>query len=213
MSIVSCLVPVAVDGSFESSRHTNFDHGKVFNRHQLQVALVEMSHLIITLGEAAAAILEEITPVLKDCLAHREHGVRLEAATVYVALSQAFPTEGRKFVIESLSVFSANIDTIESLASRTAAGPISTPKGRFRKGSQDNNTAGSRLADDLIQHQCHMHGNALTVSMLMHQFPHVLGGIPRVIVDKTFDVCEKLLMCQTNEAFAKVRALCLYTVH
>lgn len=188
----------------------------MLNRHQLQVTLVEMSHLIITLGEAAAASIEELTPVLKDCIAHRDHGVRLEAATAYTAVAQAFPTEGRKFVIESLSGFSANMDAMQLIATRAAAETTSTPKGRFRKGVQENNsTAGTRILDQLMQHQCHMHGNALTVSMLMHQFPHVLGGIPRVMVDKTYDVCEKLLLCQTNEAFVKVRVLfcrihCIY---
>jgi hypothetical protein len=198
------LVPVGIDGSTDPLRSANSEHGKVLNRHQLQVALVEMSHLIIALGEAGAASLDEITPVLKDCLAHREHGVRLEAATVYVAIAQAFPTEGRKFVIESLSGFSANMDAIQTLAMRSATETVSTPKGRFRKGSQENNDTGSRLLDELMQHQCHMHGNALTVCMLMHLFPHVLGGIPRVIVDKTYDVCDKLLQCQSNEAFVKV---------
>lgn len=198
------LVPVGMDGSSDPSRPANSEHGKVLNRHQLQVALVEMSHLIITLGEAGAASLDDITQVLKDCLAHRDHGVRMEAATVYTAIAQAFPTEGRKFVIESLSGFGANMDAIQTLAMRSAAETMSTPKGRFRKGVQENNEAGSRLLDELMQHQCHMHGNALTVSMLMHAFPHVLGGIPRVIVDKTYDVCEKLLQCQSNDAFVNV---------
>ncbi|KAL7509674.1 hypothetical protein ACHAXN_006645 [Cyclotella atomus] len=195
------IVPVGMDGSSDPSRPANSEHGKVLNRHQLQVALVEMSHLIITLGEAGAASLDDITQVLKDCLAHRDHGVRMEAATVYTAIAQAFPTEGRKFVIESLSGFGANMDAIQTLAMRSAAETMSTPKGRFRKGVQENNETGSRLLDELMQHQCHMHGNALTVSMLMHAFPHVLGGIPRVIVDKTYDVCEKLLQCQSNDAF------------
>lgn len=176
----------------------------MLNRHQIQVALVEMSHLIIGLGEAAAASLEEIMPVLKDCLAHRDHGVRLEAATVYTAVTQAFPCEGRKFVIESLSSFIPNMDAIQSLSLRVASETTSTPKGRFRRGGQDTDITGSRLADDLMRHQCHMHGNALAVSMLMHAFPHVIGGIARVIVDKNFDVCEKLLQCQSNETFVNV---------
>ena len=188
----------------EPSASINAEHGQVLNRHQIQVALVEMSHLIIGLGEAAAASLEEIMPVLKDCLAHRDHGVRLEAATAYTAVAQAFPSEGRKFVIESLSSFIPNMDAIQSFSLRVASEMTFTPKGRFRRGGQDNETAGSRLADELMQHQCHMHGNALAVSMLMHEFPHVVGGIARVIVDKTFDVCEKLLQCQSNETFVYV---------
>lgn len=174
------------------------------NRHQLQVALVEISHLIIALGEAGAASLEETVPVVKDCLAHRDHGVRLEAATVYAAVTQAFPTEGRKFVIESLSGFVPNLDHIQSLSMRMASESVSTPnKGRFRKGVKENDTVGSRLSDELMRHLCHMNGNAIAVSMLMHEFPHVPGGIPRVIVDKTFDICTKLLQCQSNQAFAK----------
>lgn len=174
------------------------------NRHQLQVSLGEMSHLITTLGEAGAASLGDIVAVLKDCLAHHDHGVRLEAASAYAAVAQAFPTEGRKFIIESLSGFSANMDAIQSLSMRVASEAMSTPKSRFRRGQQDPVIGGSGLSEELMHHQCHMHGNALAVSILMHQFPHVFGGVPRVIVDKTYDVCEKLLQCQSNDSFVKV---------
>lgn len=170
----------------------------------MQVALIEMSHLVITLGEAGAASLEEILPVVKDCLSDRDHGVRFEAATLYASIAQAFPTEGRKFVIESLSGFVANVDTIQSLSMRVASEAPSTPKGRFRKGAKVNVPAPSR--HELMQRQCGIHGNALAVSMLMNQFPHILGGIQRVIIDKTFDVCEKLIKCQSNEAFVNVSA-------
>ena len=195
-----------MDGSVDSSRPTNDEDGKVLNRHQMQVALIEMSHLVITLGEAGAASLEEILPVVKDCLSDRDHGVRFEAATLYASIAQAFPTEGRKFVIESLSGFVANMDTIQSLSMRVASEAPSTPKGRFRKGAKVNVPAPSRLSDELMQRQCGIHGNALAVSMLMNQFPHILGGIQRVIIDKTFDVCEKLIKCQSNEAFVNVSA-------
>jgi hypothetical protein len=201
------VAPTAPDGSSYATRPINTENGKILNRHQLQVTLVEISHLITALGEASAASLEEITPVLKDCLAHRDHGVRLEAATVYAAVAQAFPTEGRKFVIESLSGFAANIDAIRTLSSRVAAEAPTTPKGgRFRRGAQvqEDDSPGSWLSEELMQHQFHMHGNALAVSMLMHEFPHVVGGIARVIVDKTFDVCEKLIQCQSDEAFVNV---------
>lgn len=192
-----------MDGSVDSSRPSNNNHVEILNHHQIQVALVEISHLIIALGEAAAASLQEITSVLKDCFAHRDHSVRLEAATAYAAVAQAFPTEGRKLVIQSLSGFIASMDAMQSLAMRVELETKSTPKGRFRKG-HENSTVGSRLADELLQHQYHMHGNALCVSMLMHELPHVHGGVARVIVDKSFDVCEQLLRCQSNDDFVIV---------
>ena len=189
------------------SRSPNSQDGSKLNRHQLQVSLGEISHLITTLGEAGAASLGDIVAVLKDCLAHHDHGVRLEAASAYAAVAQAFPTEGRNFIIESLSGFSANMDAIQSLSMQVASEAMSTPKSRFRRGQQEPLNTGSRLLEELMHHQCHMHGNALAVSILMHQSPHIVGGIPRVIVDKTYDVSEKLLRCQSNESFVKVSIL------
>lgn len=41
--------------------------------------------------------------------------------------------------------------------------------------------------------------------MLMHEFPHIFGGVATAIVSKVFDVIDKLLQCQFNDSFVKVR--------
>lgn len=197
----SSVTPTAPDGSTDASRTNSSESRKQLNRHQIQVALIEISHLVVGVGEAGAASLEDLLPVLQDCLSHSDHGVRHESAAVYAAIAQSFPTEGRNFVIESLSGFAANLDAIQSLSFRVASDTPS-PKPRFRKGA--NKSLGSGLQDELMQHQCHMHGNALAVSMLMHEFPHIMGGVASVIVSKLFDVTEKLLRSQSNESFLQV---------
>ena len=174
------------------------------NRHQLQIALVEMSHLIVALGEAGASSLEDLMPVLRDCLGHTDHGVRHEAAAVYASIAQAFPSDGRGFVIESLGSFGANLDAIQSLSIRVASSvPSPAPRGRFRTWSNHESNRGNTPAAELMKHQSTLHGNALAVSMLMHEFPHTMGGVATAIVSKVFDVIGKLLQCQFNDAFVR----------
>lgn len=199
----SSVSSISADGGSGTNRGTNTDGHKQLNRHQLQVALVEISHLIVALGEAAASSLEDLLPVLRDSLSYTDAGVRHEASAVYASISQAFPTEGRDFVIESLGTFGANLDAIQSL-SRVASTSSPAPRSsRFRLSNNDQNI-GTTPAAELMKHQATLHGNALAISMLMHEFPHIIGGVATVIVSKVFDVIRKLLDCQFNEVFLKV---------
>ncbi|KAL7553470.1 hypothetical protein ACHAWF_016747 [Thalassiosira exigua] len=192
----------AVDGGTGSTRAANVDNEKQLNRHQLQVALVEISHLIVALGEAGASSLEDLLPVLRDCLSYTDHGVRHEAAAVYAAIAQAFPSEGRVFIIESLGTFGANLDAIQSLSQRVAPIASPTPRNRFRRSTTEANS-GTGPADELIKHQSTLHGNSSAVSMLCHEAPHMLGGVATAIVSKVFDVVAKLLQCQFNDSLVK----------
>ncbi|KAL9184425.1 hypothetical protein ACHAXT_002511 [Thalassiosira profunda] len=185
-----------------STTATDSERSKWLNRHQLQVALVEMSHVIVALGEAGASSLEDLLPVLRDCLSHTDHGVRHEAAAVYAAIAQSFPTEMRVFVIESLGSFGANLDAIQSLSERVASTASSAPRNRFRR-SKDEESGSPSPTDELIKHQSFLHGNALAVSLLCHEAPHLLGGVATAIVSKVFDVVGKLLRCQFNDAFVR----------
>eukprot|EP00986_Skeletonema_menzelii_P004460 scaffold1524_cov140-Skeletonema_menzelii.AAC.1 len=190
------------DGGTDSRRSVGDEKGKHMNRHQLQVALIEMSHIVVAVGEAGASSLEDLHPILQDCLSHSDHGVRHEAAAVYAAIAQAFPSEGRKFVIEGLSGFSANLDAIHSLSFRIASSsPTPAPRKRFgrSRSNTSENTSVITPADELLRHQATLHGNALAVSMLMHEFPHCHGGVATAIVCKTFEVATKLLQCQFDE--------------
>ncbi len=175
--------------------------GKQLNRHQLQVALIEISHLVVTLGEAGASSLEDLLPVLRESLSYADHGVRHEAAAAYVSISQPFPSKGRLYVIESLGTFGANLDAIQSLCHSSQSAPKSPPmlKSRFRLPNYTNTGD-----NELLKHQSSLHGNALAVSMLLHEFPHVKGAVATAIVSKVFDVVGKLLSCQFNDTFIKV---------
>jgi len=194
------------DGGTDARRSLGDDKGKSMNRHQLQVALIEMSHIVVAVGEAGASSLEDLHPILQDCLSHPDHGVRHEAAAVYAAIAQAFPSEGRKFAIESLSGFSANLDAISSLSFKIASTPTPAPRKRFGRPRTNTNENSSIIppADELLRHQATLHGNALAVSMLMHEFPHCHGGVATAIVSKTFEVAAKLLHCQFDEKLTSV---------
>lgn len=204
----SSVTSTTADGGTGPSRATDSENAKQLNRHQLQVVLVEISHVIVALGEAGASSLEDLMPVLRDCLSYPDHGVRHEAAAVYAAIAQAFPSEGRVFVIESLGSFGANLDAIQSLSLRVASSASPVPRSRFRRSNNDK-TTGTTPADELMKHQSTLHGNALAVSMLMHEFPHIMGGVATAIVSKVFDVVGKLLQCQFNDGFVKVCAICV----
>ena len=194
----TCSVNSSTDGT-DATRSTNVESTSL-NRHQIQVALTEISHLVVAVGEAGASSLEDILTMVENCLSHSDHGVRYEAAIVYAAIAQAFPAEGRKFVINSLSGVIAKLDEIQHLSQVVASISSPAPKSRFRR-TVPLEKSGS--VDELMKSQCILHGNALAVSMLMHEFPHIMGGVAAVIVGKVFEVSGKLLDCQFNESFVK----------
>lgn len=172
----SSVSSTSADGGTGPARQAaDSENAKHLNRHQLQVALVEISHVIVALGEAGASSLEDLMPVLRDCLSYPDHGVRHEAAAVYAAIAQAFPSEGRVFVIESLGSFSANLDAIQSLSLRVASTASPVPRNRFRRSNSERN-AGPTPQEELLKHQSTLHGNALAVSMLMHEVRSLRGS-------------------------------------
>ena len=86
---------------------------------------------------------------------------------MYAAIAQAFPLEGRVFVILSLGSFGANLEAIESLSSRVASMPMRSPARptlRFRRNNETYESTG--LAEELMKHQSTLHGESLAVSML-----------------------------------------------
>ena len=199
----SSISLTSADGGSGANRNAYTDNHKRLNRHQLQVALVEISHLVVALGEAGASTLEDLLPVLRDLLSCADAGVRHEASAVYASISQAFPTVGRAFVIERLGTFGANLDAIRSL-SRVASTLSPAPRNIIFRQSNNDQNIDTTPAAELMKHQATVHGNALALSMIMHEFPHTMGGVATVIVSKVFDVVDKLLDCQYNEGFVKV---------
>ena len=64
----SSVASTSADGGMGSSEPVSSPNMKQLNRHQLQVALIEISNVIVCLGEAGASSLEDLMPVLRDCL-------------------------------------------------------------------------------------------------------------------------------------------------
>jgi hypothetical protein len=71
------------------------------NHQQIQVCLIEISHLVASLSEAAAAV--QLVPLLVTFLGHKEHGVRFEAATAVAAVAHAFPEKSFQVLDECFS--------------------------------------------------------------------------------------------------------------
>eukprot|EP00752_Nemacystus_decipiens_P013802 g12254.t1 len=63
----------------------------LYNEHQIQVCLVELSHLTRALGQACAALKDTLAESLSALLAHPSYGVRFEAAVALASLGSALP--------------------------------------------------------------------------------------------------------------------------
>ena len=84
-------------------------------QHQVQGALIELGHLVTTLGDAVSGLLDHIVPSVKLCLSHSEYGVRYEAAIAF-----AVPRECTGFVQDLMDEVRSNSDAVTDLSrSRT----------------------------------------------------------------------------------------------
>lgn len=82
--------------------HESIESMHSYNRHQIQVALVEISNLVHCLGEACASYLGELLPALLSCINDSEHGVRHEAAVAFQTVVVNFPSAGRKYIMTAI---------------------------------------------------------------------------------------------------------------
>ncbi|MGH7974310.1 MAG: hypothetical protein ACREBR_02195 [bacterium] len=55
-----------------------------------------------------------------------------------------------------------------------------------------------------MEHQYELHGNALVVSMLLHQAPHTASTLPTMTLNHILDLSEHMGLCQRNEHLIKV---------
>ena len=185
------------------------------NRYQLQIALIETSHLITALGEAATAGLEDALPMLQTALTHQDHGVRYEAAIALQATARTFPQEGRKTVLTSLESLMDGWTDLVGLAGNEEAGAGENKKEesptrrrrliRRNKGSSPGKSQSSAQMEQSLQHQYSVHGHALVITLLLHELPLASGGVSLEILDKIITVAYSLVKCQDNELLAKVR--------
>eukprot|EP00554_Chaetoceros_debilis_P010162 CAMPEP_0194107668 /NCGR_PEP_ID=MMETSP0150-20130528/7501_1 /TAXON_ID=122233 /ORGANISM="Chaetoceros debilis, Strain MM31A-1" /LENGTH=2481 /DNA_ID=CAMNT_0038796151 /DNA_START=23 /DNA_END=7465 /DNA_ORIENTATION=- len=196
----------------ESCRCAENATSSAFNRHQTQVALVEISNLATALGEACASTLDDLLPMLESCLSDSDHGVRHEAATAYQAVVTLFPSVGRKYIITSIGFIQVHQDEILALcaSSRASGQPVSkisvdktpTKRRNRRRQGQENTKVDVEVIDDNIgksfDHQYSIHGNALVLSMILHVLPTLSGGMPTELLDIIIAVSDNLISCQGN---------------
>ncbi len=194
-----------------------------WNKHQRQVALVEISHLVSTLGEACASGLDELVPSLQQCLAHSDHGVRYEAAVAFQAVTLAFPSAGRKYIMSMVDEIQVHHDEIlalvnnreilsmsssESMAEDSNSSPTKGNR-RFRRKqekmpsksfpSSSQLSASIQIAyEKSIEHQYALHGNSLVLSLVLHVMPKLPGGLPSELLDIIIAVADNLISSQGN---------------
>lgn len=187
------------------------------NKHQYQVAFIEISHIVSTLGEACASALDELIPSLQQCLSHPDHGVRFEAATAFQAVTVAFPSAGRKYIMAMVDEIQVHHDEILALANNrepdlatsSTDSPSPAKSKRLFRRNQDKSSSlspSSSLAastkinnaviEKSLEHQYALHGNALVLSMILHVMPRLPGGLPSELLDIIIAVADNLVSCQ-----------------
>ena len=188
------------------------DSTPIYNRHQLQVAMVEISHLVITLGEACASYLEDLIPAMEYCLADADHGVRHEAAIAFQAVAVAFPSAGRKYIMSMVGEIQVHQDEVLALgatssktSTRAVTPPPTTQKRRNRRRQEqlDDIFVSNSSIGKSLDHQYSIHGNALVLSMILHIMPQLPGGLPAELLDIIIAVADNLVSCQGNANLLK----------
>jgi len=175
---------------------------------QIQVILVEISHLLCALGEASASKVEILSERLKACLSHPSHGVRHEAAVACGAFVACHPAEGRKMLVtalEDVQTRHAELMVVAKRGGNEEAGGISTdPKRSFgRMFRRPKKEAEKKIDDPTLTHQYAIHGTCLMVSIAVRELPHVSGGIAKEHIAAALSLAEVLVACQFNEVVAK----------
>jgi hypothetical protein len=171
---------------------------------QLQVVLIEISHLFATLGEAAASSVDDLISALANCLRHPDHGVRHEAAVACAAMTSVFPAQGRQLVQDSLDCIQLEHAELMALASTkkvedTPDTSSSAATGRFARFRRLAAPVKQVKVDESLQHQYALHGMALMVSMIIRDLPHLPGGLPIELFDTVVSVAEVLVSTLFNE--------------
>ena len=192
-----------------------------FNRHQLQVAMVEISHLVTALGEASASCLEELLPAMQYCLSDADHGVRHEAAVAFQAITLVFPSAGRKYIMTMVGEVQVNQDEVLALGAKSGkytAKADTTPRSQNRRNrrrqaqeKEDNFVSVNSTIGASLNHQYAIHGNALVLSMILHVMPQLPGGLPAELLDIIIAVADNLVSCQGNANLMKYNPGALVT--
>ena len=167
---------------------------------QLQVILIEISHLFVTLGEATASSLEQLIPALLKCLRHPHHGVRYEAASACAAITSVFPAQGRSIVRDCVNRIQLEHAELMSVISNgnhlSSTEATSTSRFRFGRNAPAKKT---KQIDKSLKHQFAIHGMSLMIAIVVRDLPDLPGGLPTDILDTVMSVSEVLISTLTNQ--------------
>jgi hypothetical protein len=205
--------------NFQSDTSTTL----VPNEQQLQVALVEISHIITALGEATfeSNLSSLLLSAMRKCRVHADPGVRYECSILTASLVNCAPpiilSELLQDGIDELKTHLAQLlDLLKKISESTADAALaikSSPAHRtvvrsfMRKATNSVGSNSTILRKDSIYflaHQFALHGNALMLSAILHQLSHLSQSVPVHFLDQILVIAERLTTCQFNETLAKV---------
>lgn len=183
------------------------NNDRPLNAQQLQVALIEMSHLLSTLGQAAGGFLQDdLIPLLQNSLRHPDHGVRHEAAVAWAALASSFPQEARKQLrqsIEEIQVQHAELVTQATIDEGKKPVVPAEKKSRF---ARRTTTTKEEPQDKSVHFQYSIHGHALLIALLLRELSQLPGGLPTESLAMSMSVGEILVTCQYIDILTNANA-------
>lgn len=170
--------------------------------HQLQVVLIEISHLLAALGEATASAMDDLVPALKSCLRHSDQGVRHEAAVACAAMVSIFPSRGRQLVHDSIGEI--QMEHAELMATSSNLPQVETKQevplaSRFARFRRQASPVKEIRVDESAKHKQAIHGISLMVSIVLRDLPNLPGGLPIELLNMAVSVAEVLVNTMFNE--------------
>jgi hypothetical protein len=168
------------------------------NANQIQVVIVEISNLVVALGEAAGSKVDELKSVLENCIGSSNIGIRYETAMLCVAVASKFPIYGMTLITESIEDIQQKLaQTVGSITSGEMKGSAAKEKNPviLRTTSNGSNpTSGVNVTSE-----CAILGRSLLISMLIKATPVHSGGLPRSSLASVLEMAEILVSSQFNE--------------
>ena len=175
------------------------------NPHQLQCALVEISHLVVALGDASIGAIDVLYPALMWCLSHVDYGVRYEAATALASIASSAPARSRCFTQKLMDAVRTSNDSISDLAQSRVDSRRNSPVPDKGGKSKRSTSPSPSTSGKFVTHQYSLHGHALALSMFLHE---ASTHSDLVSDDNLFDlvgIAEILILCQVDEKITMVR--------
>ena len=171
------------------------------NSHQLQCALIEISHLVAALGDASIGVSDILFTSLINCLSHADYGVRYEAATALASIASTLPVLCSTLTQRLMDTVRASNDSISDLAQTRMDNKRNSPIPE--NGGKKRSTSPSP-AGKFVTFQYALHGHALALSMFLHE-----ANTNPILVseDNLFDlvgIAEILILCQVDEKITMV---------